>query len=106
MSNSTYSFIPNLNDLIDNIPPDSILSRTFFDGDQQKAILFAFAQGQMLSEHTASKPAVLHFLSGEADITLGEESMAATSGSWLHMPPNMPHSVHANTPVLMLLYLL
>jgi quercetin dioxygenase-like cupin family protein len=106
MSRSNFTFFPDLFDLIEQIPPDSILSRTFFDGEHEKAILFGFAQGQMLSEHTASRPAILHFLSGEAEITIEGEQMSATPGSWVHMSPNMPHSVHANTSVLMLLYLL
>jgi quercetin dioxygenase-like cupin family protein len=106
MTSSSFTFFPDLFDLIEQIPPDSILSRTFFDGDAQKAILFGFAKGQMLSEHTASKPAILHFLSGEAELTIEKEQMAATAGTWVHMLPNAPHSVRAHTPVLMLLYLL
>jgi len=30
-------------------------------------VVFGFAQGEELSEHTASMPAVLHFLQGEAN---------------------------------------
>src|SRR5262245_66604949 len=53
-------------------PPDKgILSRTLFSDDRLKAVLFGFAQGEELSEHTASMPAVLHFLQGEAKLTLG-----------------------------------
>ena len=62
--------------------------------------------GQELSEHTASLPAVMHFLSGEADVTLGAEKMAAAAGTWIHMPAGMPHSISAKTPVVMLLLLL
>ena len=48
-------------------PPDKgILSRTLFSDDRLKVVLFGFAQGEELSEHTASMPAVLHFLQGEA----------------------------------------
>ena len=46
-------------------PPDKgILSRTLFSDDRLKAVAFSFAQGEELSEHTASMPAVLHFLHG------------------------------------------
>lgn len=106
MPSSSFTFFPDLFDLIEQIPADSIISRTFYDGEDQKAILFGFAQGQMLSEHTASKPAILHFLSGEAELAVGDEQMTATAGTWLHMSPELPHSVYANTQVLMLLYLL
>ena len=46
-------------------PPDKgILSRTLFSDDRLKAVLFGFAQGEELSEHTASMPAATHFLRG------------------------------------------
>jgi quercetin dioxygenase-like cupin family protein len=32
--------------------------------------------------------------------------MSAQPGTWVHMPPNMPHSITAKTPVVMLLLLL
>jgi quercetin dioxygenase-like cupin family protein len=101
-----YTYISDLEGLISEVPQDSIVSRTFFEGDQMKSILFGFAQGQELSEHTASKPAVLHFLSGEAEVTLGMDPVAAKGGTWIHMPVNLPHSIVAKTPVLMLLMLI
>jgi quercetin dioxygenase-like cupin family protein len=101
-----YTHIPNIAELVREIPPDTIVSRTFYEDDQMKSILFAFAAGQELSEHTAAKPAILHFLSGEADLILGDDSAIAQEGTWVHMPPNLPHSVMAKTQVLMLLILL
>lgn len=101
-----YFFTENLTALINEIPSDSIVSRTFYEADRLKAILFGFAAGQELSEHTAARPAVLHFLAGEADLTLGENSMSVQSGSWSYMPPNLSHSIVAKTEVIMLLYLL
>jgi quercetin dioxygenase-like cupin family protein len=87
-------------------PPDGTLSRTIHQDDHLKAVLFGFAPGQELSEHTASRPAVMHFLSGEADVTLGPDSIEASSGTWIHMPPELPHSIRAKTEVKMLLLLL
>jgi quercetin dioxygenase-like cupin family protein len=88
-------------------PPDrGILSRTLFNDDRLKAVLFGFAAGEGLSEHTASLPAVLHFLQGEARLTLGDDAVEAGPGSWLHMPRGMRHSVQARTAVVMLLLLL
>ena len=66
-------------------PPDKgILSRTLFSDDRPKAVLFGFAQGEELSEHTASMPAVLHFLQGEATVTLGDDRHEAQAG---HLGP-------------------
>jgi quercetin dioxygenase-like cupin family protein len=88
-------------------PPDKgILSRTLFNDDRLKAVLFGFAQGEELSEHTASMPAVLHFLTGEARLTLGDDTLEARPGTWVHMPTGMRHSIQARTPVAMLLLLL
>lgn len=87
-------------------PADGILSRTVFQDDRLKAVLFAFGQGQELSEHTAAKPAMLYFVTGEATLGLGDDSQEAQAGTWIHMPANLKHSVKAKTPVVMLLVLL
>lgn len=108
-SNSPISpslVIPDLLSHIPDITPDSILSRTIYKDDQLRTILFVFAAGQELSEHTSTHPAVLHFLQGTADVTLGEEKIAAAAGTWVHMPAQLPHSIHAQTPVVMLLLML
>ncbi len=102
----TYSFIADLATQIPDIPSDSIISRTVYSDEVVKAVLFGFAAGQELSEHTASSPAILHFVKGEARLTLGGDSMEAVAGTWAHMPPNLPHSILAKTPVVMLLLLL
>jgi len=102
---TTYTHI---NDLAKEAqPPEKgILSRTLYNDDRLKAVLFGFAQGEELSEHTASMPAVLHFLQGEAKLTLGDDTVEATPGTWVHMPKGMRHSIQAKTPVVMLLLLL
>ena len=87
-------------------PSDGTLSRTIHQDDHLKAVLFGFAAGQELSEHTASMPAIMHFLSGEAEVTLGPDRVNATTGSWIYMPAQLQHSISAKTPVAMLLLLL
>jgi quercetin dioxygenase-like cupin family protein len=100
-----YVYFPNLLESVPEIPPDSIVSRTLHADDEVKAVLFGFAQGQELSEHTASMPATLLILQGEAALTLGSDRLEAQPGTWVHMPPNMAHSLLAKTPVVMLLLL-
>ena len=87
-------------------PADGTLSRTIFQDERLKVVLFGFSAGQELSEHTASTPAIMHFLSGEAAVTLGDNLVSAKAGTWVHMPPNLKHSIRADTPVSMLLLLL
>ena len=101
-----YLLIENLNELTDTAAPDSIVSRTVHDDETVKAILFGFAAGQSLSEHTASMGAIIHILEGEATLTLGDDVKAAGAGTWVHMAPRLAHSVDAKTPLKMLLLLL
>lgn len=102
----SYTNIPDILEQLPDIPADSIVSRSLFADESVKTILFGFAPGQELSEHTASFPAILHFLQGEARLTLGDDEMEAVPGTWVHMPAHLPHSVYANTEVAMLLMLL
>jgi quercetin dioxygenase-like cupin family protein len=87
-------------------PANGILSRTVFQDDCIKAVVFGFGQGQELSEHTAAKPAMLFFVKGEASVGLDRDVQEAQAGTWVHMPANLKHSIKAKTPVVMLLVLL
>ena len=101
-----YTYIANLAEQIKDIPPDSIISRSIFRDGGLKSIVFGFAPGQELSEHTASVPAMIYIVSGEAKITLGDESFTGNPGTWIHMAPHLSHSVLAVTEVVMLLTML
>ena len=103
--NTSYTLIQDVTHQSEP-PADGTLSRTLHQDEQLKAVLFNFSAGQELSEHTASTPAVMHFLNGEADVALGPDRVAATAGTWIHMPAQLPHSIRASTPVTMLLLLL
>ena len=103
---TTDTFITNLAEGIADIPADSIVSRTLMGNADVKSVLFGFAPGQELSEHTASMPAILHVLSGEATVKLGETSHAVSAGAWAYMPAGLNHAVTAKTEVRLLLLLL
>ena len=100
-----YTLIPNLVELIEMIQADSIISKTFYKGDTLKAIVFAFDEGQELSEHTANQSAIIQILQGEASVTVGEDHHEMQTGGWLQMIPNLKHSVSAKTPLIMMLML-
>lgn len=102
--NEPYFYIVDLAQQID-IPHNGILSHTLYQSEQLKAVLFGFGAGEELSEHTASKPAIIQILQGEATLTLGDDTVAAKAGAWIYMPPNLKHNVHAQTPLVMLLLL-
>jgi len=96
----------NLPSQLPQVESDSIISRTIYNDDQVKAVLFTFAAGQELSEHTASMPAIIHILTGEGTLTLGKDSVEASEGTWARMEANLPHSVRAKTALVMLLLML
>lgn len=106
MINLTSKVISNLDDLIPEIPSDSIVSRTIYKDPKFKAVLFGFAPEQALSEHSAAQTAVIHILQGDAFITVDGEIHEAHPGTWVHMPPRLRHSVVARTPLKMLLLLI
>ncbi len=103
--NALYTMLDNLDCEIQP-PVDGTLSRTIYQDDRLKVVLFGFGAGQELSEHTASMPAIMHFLEGEAEVTLGADAKVATAGTWIHMTAQLPHSIRTKTPVVMLLLLL
>jgi quercetin dioxygenase-like cupin family protein len=102
---SDYTFIADLAKQVD-IPADGILSRTLYSDERVKVVIFGFDAGQELSEHTASMPAILHIIQGEARLTLGDDAMDAGAGAWARMPSGLRHSVQARTPVVMLLLMM
>lgn len=101
-----YNFVENLEGLLAEIPGESIVSRSVLKNERVDVTLFGFAAGQELTEHTSSKPAILHFLKGKARVTLGEDEKRVEGEAWVYMPPSLSHSISAETAVVMLLILL
>ena len=97
-----YKFIPDLAAEF-AIPKDGIMSRVLHKDEKLNVTLFGFSTGQELSTHSAPTPALLYFLQGEADVRLGDEIVAGKPGSFVYMPPMLPHGISAKTPVMMLL---
>ena len=83
-----------------------ILSRTIFQDDQVKVVLFGFGAGEELTEHTSTRSAMIVFISGQGTVGLGPESRPFQAGTWIHMPANLKHAVYAHEPSVMLLILL
>jgi quercetin dioxygenase-like cupin family protein len=97
--------VVNLTDAV--VPAtDGITSRTVYEDERLKAVMFGFGMGQEMSEHSSSKVAIMHFLSGEADVTLAADRLTATAGTWVHMAAGLSHSIAAKTDLTMLLLLL
>ena len=100
-----YTFLENIETEIP-IPEDGILSRTLFNDESVKIVAFGFSSGQELSAHTAPMAAMLYFVKGEAELTLGVEKKNVRAGAFVHMPPQMTHGILAKTQVAMLLLMM
>ena len=101
-----YQFIGRIADEMPTIPPDSIVSRTLHSDPAVKVILFGFAPGQELSEHTSARRAMLYFVDGNAEVRLGGDTFEAEAGSFAYMPPHLPHSITARAETRMLLIMM
>ena len=84
----------------------SVVSKTLLKKAVGNLTLFAFDQGQGLSEHTAPFDAVVHILDGEAEITIGGVVQTVGAGELLIMPANVPHALHARERFKMLLVMI
>lgn len=84
---------------------NGIVSRTLLRTPNSRTVLFGFAEGQELTEHTSTQHALIQVLSGECDFSLAGKSHLLKAGDALYMPPNLPHAVKATTQFSMLLTL-
>lgn len=92
----------NIHELIE-YADDSIVSKTLLDKSAGTLTLFAFDQGQKLSEHTSPYDAVVQILDGKAHVTIGGEQKEVSQGQIIIMPANVPHAVTAGERFKMLL---
>ncbi len=73
----------------------SVVSRTLIDKKTGTVTLFAFDQGQGLSEHTTPFDALVFLLDGEAEVTISGEGYHLKEGDMVIMPANEPHALKA-----------
>ena len=85
--------------------PNGIVSRTLLRTANSRTVLFGFAEGQELTEHTSTQHALIQILSGACEFSLAGLPRNLTTGDLLYMPPNLPHSVKATQKFSMLLTL-
>lgn len=94
-----------LTELVD-YRPDSVVSRVIMRNLGGTLTLFAFAEGQGLSEHTNPNDAVILILEGTANVVIDGTDHVVGSGEALHLPPSIPHELVGGAPFKMLLTLL
>jgi len=80
-----------------------VVSWTLLKRPTGTVTVFAFDQGQGLSEHTAPFDAVVQVLEGDAEITIAGQAHEVSVGEMIVMPAHQPHALTARTAFKMLL---
>ncbi len=93
------------NDLLD-YQEGSVVSRTIIDKKTGTVTLFAFDEGQGLSEHTAPFDALVHLIDGEAEITISGKPLRLKKGEMVIMPAGDPHALQAVKKFKMILIMI
>jgi quercetin dioxygenase-like cupin family protein len=84
----------------------AVVSRTIAEKPVGTVTVFAFDEGQGLSEHTAPYDAIVHIIDGEVDVTISGKVVRAKAGELVIMPANDPHSLKAVTKFKMILIMI
>jgi quercetin dioxygenase-like cupin family protein len=89
----------------DSVVPKTTISKNFFKSPNLKTMLFSFAEGEELSNHSSKKDAILHVLNGNGTFATEQETVSLSEGTWIHIPAELTHRVEAGTELHFLLYL-
>lgn len=86
--------------------PGSVVSRVLMRNRGGVMTLFAFAEGEGLTEHTSPHEAIVLVVEGAVRITVGGDDHRVEAGQMLHLPATVPHALHGDGAFKMLLTLL
>lgn len=86
-----------------NYQEGSIVSRVVLKREKGNVTIFAFDEGQGLSEHTAPFDALVQAVEGEAEITVAGKPIPVKAGEVVLLPAEKPHAVKATTRFKMVL---
>ena len=102
MSTVPKSEILNTNRLAE-YQTGAVVSRQVIKAESGNVTLFAFDEGQELSEHTAPFDALVQVLDGQAEISISGKPFLLKPGEVIIMPAGQPHAVKAVGKFKMLL---
>ena len=98
----SHSQVMNFNDKVE-YSNEGIVSKRVIQKEKGNITLFAFDQGQKLSEHSAPFDAMVQVLEGKAEIMINRVPYEVSAGQAIIMPANIPHAVNAVEKFKMLL---
>ena len=84
----------------------SVVSREIIQKPSGTMTVFAFDEGEGLSEHTAPFDAAVYMLEGEAEIRIEGTPYSVREGEMIIMPAHKPHALKAITRYKMLLVMI
>ena len=87
------------------IQPGAVVSKVIHRDDDLDVTVFGFDAGEGLTEHTASRSAIVQVLTGRLLFTIEGEEVNAVPGTWIYMSSGAQHSIVAVEPTVMLLTL-
>ena len=89
-----------------NYQEGAVVSRTLIDKKVGTVTLFAFAEGQGLSEHTAPYAALVYIFDGETEIAISGKTIRLKEGEVTILPANEPHALKAIQKFKMMLIMI
>lgn len=100
-----FTVLPALTELI-SVQDEATVSRTALRAAGARVVLFAFDEGQELTEHTAAMPVLLQVLAGRLSITADGRTEDLIPGGLMHLGTRVPHAVLAREPSTLVLTML
>ena len=85
---------------------NGIVSKQVIQKKTGNITLFAFDEGQKLSEHTAPFDAMVQVIEGQGEIVINGKPFLLQAGKSIIMPANIPHAVNAISKFKMLLIMI
>ncbi|ETT49600.1 MULTISPECIES: cupin domain-containing protein [Paenibacillus] len=96
------SAVIDLKDII-TIEEQQVSSLTLVQRPNLAMTLLSLDKGSSIGGHSSPGDAMVNILSGQAEITIGEDKYTVHAGETLVMPANIPHALHATEAFQMLL---
>lgn len=89
-----------LTNLLDSLPvtPESTTSRVVVNNPAIRVVVFAFDEGELLTEHASPRAVVVQLLDGSIRFTVGQEEHQMSPGDVIYLAPGERHALVAETP--------
>ncbi|KGK99735.1 cupin [Methanococcoides methylutens] len=97
-------FSKDLSELM-QFPSEGIFSTVLAKAEDYNYTLMCLAAGTNIDEHTSTKTGVVQVLKGKGIFRLFDNDIEMKEGTFIFMPANAPHSLHADEDLAILLCL-